>query len=295
MHMSPIAEAGLALMLAIVMFGMGIGLTPRDFRRVVQTPFQVIIGSFGHFVLMPIAALMVVKILNLPWELALGVIIVGSCPSGATSNLINYFAKADVALAIIITSLSTLLCPIFTPLIVTYAGNFINVPAGQAISIDVMRMVGFVIGVIALPVVLGMTLRHFAAKVAAAIEKPFKIFGIVLLLALIAFVIYGNREKFWSMVAMVGGAVVLHNALALLLGYFVPKVLRVPEAQSRTIAIEVAVQNTTLGLALALTFFKEYPNVALPPAIFSLWMYITGLGIAYIWSKRPAPVAPGMG
>ena len=292
MIMNPVALTLLKIMLAVVMFGMGIGLTARDFRRVVQTPGQVLIGTLGHFILMPIAALIVVKVLNLPWQLALGVIIVGSCPSGTTSNLLNYFAKADVALAIIITSLSTLLCPIFTPLIVTYLGGFIDVPAGKEISVPMLQMVQLVVGIIAVPVGLGMLLRKFAANIAAAIEKPFKIFGMLFLLSMIAYVIYENRVSFWGMVATVGAAVVLHNTIALLLGYFVPKALRVPEAQSRTIAIEVAVQNTTIGMTLALAFFDG--TVAMPAAIFSLWMYVTGITIALIWARRPAPVAAGM-
>ena len=292
MQMDPTAKILLVVMLAVVMFGMGIGLTARDFRRVVQTPGQVLIGTLGHFVLMPLAALVVVKVLNLPWQLALGVIIVGSCPSGTTSNLLNYFAKTDVALAIIITSLSTLLSPLFTPLIVTYLGGFINAPVGKEISVPVMDMVKLVVVIIFLPVGIGMLIRRYAANIAAAIEKPFKIFGMAFLLGMIAYVIYQNRAEFWGMVALVGGAVVLHNALALLLGYFVPKALRVPEAQSRTIAIEVAVQNTTLGMTLALTFFDG--TVAMPAAIFSLWMYITGISIALFWARRPAPVAAGM-
>ncbi len=291
MQMDATSKALLAVMLAVVMFGMGLGLTTRDFRRVVQTPWQVLIGSVGHFVLMPIAAVAVVLLLKLPPELALGVVIVAACPSGATSNLINYFAKADVALAVVITALSTLLCPIFTPLIVEYLGGYVT-GGNYAISVSFLEMVKFVAAIIVVPVALGMLLRHYAMKAANAIEKPFKIFGILFLLAMIGLVLYQNRAQFFDVVATVGLAVVLHNLLAFLLGYGVPRVLRVPEAQSRTIAIEVAVQNTTLGMTIAFTYFNG--TVAMPAAIFSLWMYITGLTMAFIWSKRPAPVAPGL-
>ncbi len=284
MQMDETVKVLLKVMLAVVMFGMGMGLTTKDFRRVIQTPGQVLIGTLGHFVLMPLAAFLVVKLLGLPWQLALGVIIVGACPSGTTSNLINYFAKADVALAIIITSLSTLLCPIFTPLIVSYLGQFIGVPADKVLSVSIPEMMGLVVVMIALPVGLGMLLRKFAAKATQMIEKPFKVFGIVFLLLMITLVIFKNRENFLDMVATVGLAVVLHNTLAFALGYFTPKLLGVPETQSRTIAIEVAVQNTTLGMTLALTFFDG--TVAMPAAIFSLWMYIAGLTMAYIWSKN---------
>lgn len=278
----------LKVMLAVVMFGMGLGLVMGDFRRVLKTPWQVLIGTVGHFVLMPAAAFMVVKMLSLPWELAIGVIIVGSCPSGTTSNLINYFAKADVALAIVITSFSTLLCPIMTPLIVSFLGGFIDAPAGAQIVVPIKDMVGLVLVIIAIPVCFGMLLRKFAPKIARALEKPFKIFGILFLLFMIVLVIYQNRITFWGMVATVGIAVVAHNAIAFGLGYFVPKLLGVPEAQSRTIAIEMAVQNTTLGMTLAFAFFNG--TVAMPAALFSLWMYITGLIMAMIWARRPAPL-----
>ncbi|MCE9599746.1 MAG: bile acid:sodium symporter family protein [Spirochaetia bacterium] len=291
MEMNPTVLTLLKVMLATVMFGMGLGLSFRDFRRVLKTPWQALIGTAGHFILMPAAAFMVVKILNLPFELALGVIIVGSCPSGTTSNLINYFAKADVALAIVITSVSTLLSPILTPLIVNFLGGFLEAPPGKEIAVPIKDMIGLVIVIIAIPVGLGMLVRKFAAKAAGVLEKVFKIFGIVFLLGMIILVLYQNRENFWSMVSTVGLAVVLHNTLAFALGYFVPKMLRVPEAQSRTIAIEMAVQNTTLGMTLAITFFNG--TVAMPAAMFSLWMYIAGMTMAMIWARRPAPLHTG--
>lgn len=291
MEMNQTVLTLLKIMLAVVMFGMGLGLSVRDFRRVLQTPWQALIGTAGHFILMPLAAFIVVKVLNLPFELALGVIIVGSCPSGTTSNLINYFAKADVALAIVITSLSTLLCPILTPLIVNFLGGFLEAPPGKEVVVPMKDMIGLVIVIIAIPVGLGMLVRKLSAKVAGILEKVFKIFGILFLLFMIILVLFQNRDNFWSMVTTVGLAVVLHNTIAFALGYFVPKLLRVPEAQSRTIAIEMAVQNTTLGMTLAITFFNG--TVAMPAALFSLWMYMAGMTMALIWARRPAPLHTG--
>ncbi|MBL8019127.1 MAG: bile acid:sodium symporter family protein [Leptospirales bacterium] len=291
MEMNQTVLTLLKIMLAVVMFGMGLGLSVRDFRRVLQTPWQALIGTAGHFILMPLAAFIVVKVLNLPFELALGVIIVGSCPSGTTSNLINYFAKADVALAIVITSLSTLLCPILTPLIVNFLGGFLEAPPGKEIAVPIKDMIGLVVAIIAIPVGLGMLVRKLSAKVAGILEKVFKIFGILFLLFMIILVLFQNRDNFWSMVTTVGLAVVLHNTIAFALGYFVPKLLRVPEAQSRTIAIEMAVQNTTLGMTLAVTFFNG--TVAMPAALFSLWMYMAGMTMALIWARRPAPLHTG--
>jgi len=294
LQFGPVEKILLPVLLAIVMLGMGLGLTPRDFRRILETPFQVILGSLGHFVIMPVAAYLVVILLKLPYELALGVMLVGSCPSGTTSNLVNYLAKGDVALAIIITTLSTLLCPIFTPLIISLFSSIMNVE-GTTISVSFVDMLKTVIVIIAIPIGLGMTIRHFFYKLSEKIEKPYKIFSILFLLFVITFVLYKNRDEFWTMVGLVGAAVVLHNAFGFILGYFIPKALRVPEIQSRTIAIEVAIQNTTLGMTLAVQFFP--PKVALPAAIFSLWMYITGMVMAFVWSrilkaKRPEPGIP---
>ncbi len=281
----------LPVMLAIIMLGMGLGLTFKDFRRILETPFQVMLGSFGHFVIMPLAACCVVFLLKLPFELALGVMLVGSCPSGATSNLINYLAKGDVALAITITTLSTLICPLFTPLILSLFSALMNVP-GNEISISFVEMLKMVLVIIAVPISLGMTLRHFFYKFSQAIEKPYKIFSILFLVFVIVFVLHKNRSEIWSMIGLVGIAVVLHNILGFALGYIIPKFLRIPEIQSRTIAIEMAIQNTTLGMTIAVQFFP--PSVALPSAVFSIWMYITGLFMAYVWSRlRPAQQQSG--
>lgn len=275
----------LPIMLAAIMLGMGLGLTTKDFRRILETPFQVILGSFGHFVIMPIAAFCVVLLLNLPYELALGVMLVGSCPSGATSNLVNYLAKGDVALAVTITTLSTLICPIFTPVILSLFTLVMNEP-GNEISISFIEMIKLVVVIIAIPISLGMTIRRFSEKFSKAIEKPYKIFSILFLVFVICFVVYKNRADMLNTMTLVGAAVILHNILALVLGYFIPKALRIPEIQSRTIAIEMAIQNTTLGMTIAVTFFSQMPAVALPSAVFSLWMYMTGLTMAYIWSRR---------
>ncbi|MFZ5571218.1 MAG: bile acid:sodium symporter family protein [Thermodesulfobacteriota bacterium] len=273
----------LPVMLAIIMFGMGMGLTTRDFRRISETPFQVLLGSFGHFVIMPIAACCVVVLLRLPFELALGVMLVGSCPSGATSNLINYLAKGDVALAVTITTLSTLICPLFTPLILSLFSYIMDVP-GNEISISFIEMIKLVLVIIVIPISVGMTVRRFYYKFSLAIERPYKIFSLLFLVFVIVFVMHKNRNELWNMLALVGTAVVLHNILGFALGYFVPRILRVPEIQSRTIAIEMAIQNTTLGMTIAVQFFP--PAVALPSAVFSIWMYMTGLAMAYIWARR---------
>jgi BASS family bile acid:Na+ symporter len=157
-----------------------------------------------------------------------------------------------------------------------------NVP-GSEVSISFFEMLKMVIVIIAIPIGLGMTLRHFYYKFSQAIEKPYKIFSLLFLVFVIIFVLHKNRNDLWSMLALAGAAVVFHNVLGFALGYIIPKILRVPERQSRTIAIEMAIQNTTLGMTIAVQFFS--PVVALPSAVFSLWMYITGISMAYVWSR----------
>ncbi|TGK02708.1 bile acid:sodium symporter family protein [Leptospira langatensis] len=283
MQFGVVEKALLPTLLAIVMLGMGFGLAISDFRRIFTTPLQTLVGTLGHFVIMPLAAYVVVLLLGLEYELALGVILVGSCPSGTTSNLINYLAKGDVALAVVITSLSTLLCPILTPIIVTFFGSLLDSSGGKVMEISFLEMLKTVIVIIVVPITIGMSVKHRFPNFAKQIEKPYKIFSILFLVFVVVFVTYKNREEFWNMVALVGFAVILHNTFGFVVGYLVPKLLRLGERQSRTISIEVAIQNTTLGMTLAIQFFG--PKVALPSAIFSIWMYITGLIMALVWSR----------
>lgn len=292
MEFGTIEKTLLPTLLAIVMLGMGLGLRLSDFRRILQTPGQVLIGSFGHFVLMPIAAYIVVMVMGLGYELALGIIIISACPSGTTSNLVNYLAKGDVALAVIITTLSTLLCPLLTPLVVSLLGGMLEAPAGQAqMQISFMAMLVTVGKIIAAPVAVGMLLRSYLPGFVQRIEKPYKVFSVVFLLFVIGIVVYRSGGRMLDALPQIGAAVVLLNTLAFALGYYVPRLLGMDVIASRTISIEIAIQNTTLGMTLAVQFFN--PMVALPAAMFSIWMYVAGLTMAAIWSRRlpPAPAA----
>lgn len=290
MEFGTIEKTLLPALLAIVMLGMGLGLQLSDFRRILQTPAQVLVGSFGHFVLMPIAAFIVVKVMGLPYELALGIIIISACPSGTTSNLVNYLAKGDVALAVIITTLSTLLCPLLTPVVVSLLGGMLETAPGQAqMQISFMAMLITVAKIIGAPVAIGMLIRSRLPAFALRIEKPYKIFSVLFLAFVIAFVLSRSGGKMIEALPQIGASVILLNTLAFLLGYFVPRALGMGVIASRTISIEVAIQNTTLGMTLAVQFFN--PMVALPAAMFSIWMYVAGLTMATIWARRPPPAA----
>jgi BASS family bile acid:Na+ symporter len=284
MQFGILEKALLPALLAIVMFGMGLGLLLSDFRRVLQTPGQALVGSVGHYVLMPLAAFIVVSVTGLTGGLALGVIIVGCCPSGPTSNLLNYLAKADVALAVIITSLSTLLCPIMMPLIVAFMSKQLGLSADE-ITVPIGDMLKLVFLIIAIPIALGMTVRNKFPDFAAKVEKPYKIFSILFLLFVIVVVLAKNWDNFLTSLPLVGPAMALHNAVGLVLGFYSGKVFGFGVKQCRTLSIEVAIQNTTLGMTVAITFFS--PESALPGAIFSLWMYVTGMALASYWAKNP--------
>jgi BASS family bile acid:Na+ symporter len=284
MQFDAMVKTLLSALLAIVMFGMGMGLVVSDFKRVLQTPLQALLGSVGHFILMPLAALLVIKLTGLTGTLALGVLIVGSCPSGPTSNLINYLAKADVALAVVVTTLSTILCPILTPFVVTFMSNTLGL-TGTAVSVSYTEMLGLVFAIIAIPISLGMLVRSKFPNFALAVERPYKIFSIIFLIAVIVIVLAKNRTEFLRILPVVGPAMILHNTIGLVLGFYSAKLFGFGTKQCRTLSIEVAIQNTTLGMTLAIQFFE--PDTALPAAIFSLWMYVSGLTLASWWAKRP--------
>ncbi|MDO4992013.1 MAG: bile acid:sodium symporter family protein [Prevotellaceae bacterium] len=273
-----IETSAITPMLGIVMFGMGLTLKPSDFKPVVMHPKDILIGELAQFVVMPGAAWALCKILNLPSELALGVILVGCCPGGTASNVICYLAKGDIALSVAMTGVSTLLAPIVTPALVLLL-------AGKQVDVDVLAMFMSIVQVVILPIVLGFIVNYFLGKLTERITPILPMVSTIAISLIIGIVVSHNAQNILSCSLIVAVVVILHNALGLSLGYLIGRILGIDSKKRTAIAIEVSMQNSGLATSLAASHFAMFPMATVPGAIFSVWHNFSGSIAAQIFRR----------
>lgn len=262
--------------LGVIMFGMGLTLTAPDFALVVKRPLPVIIGVIAQFVIMPLLAVALVKVFGLNPALAVGVILVGCAPGGTSSNVISYLAKGDVALSVTMTSISTLLAPIFTPVLTLWlAGEYLPVSAGS-LAMSIVKIV-------LIPVIGGLLVRVLLKKIIGRVLPVLPWISVIGIALVVAGVVSNSADKLIEAGLLVLIVVIAHNGLGYLLGYVAAHVLRQPERAARTTAIEVGMQNSGLAATLAATYFE--PMSALPGAVFSVWHNISGGLLAMVFRR----------
>ena len=265
-------------LLQVIMFGMGLTLTLGDFTYVFKRPLPILIGVVAQFVIMPLLGLGIAVALQLPPELAAGVILVGCTPGGTSSNVVTYLAKGDTALSVTMTSISTLLAPILTPLLTLWlAGSYMPVNAGS--------MAWSIVKIVLIPVIGGLVIRLLLPKVVEKILPILPWISVLAITSVVIAVIPGSHSALMTAGALVFVAVILHNLFGYTLGYLVGRFTKRSDKQSRTIAIEVGMQNSGLAAGLAQQYFS--PEAALPAAIFSTWHNISGAIFAAISRRYP--------
>ncbi len=255
-------------LLGIVMFGMGLTLSRSDFREVFTRPWEVAIGVVCHFAIMPGLAWLLTTVFHLPPEIAVGVILVGCCPGGTASNVMTFLARGDLALSVAITSVTTLLAPVVTPALVYLL-------ASQWVQVSAAAMFWSIVQVVILPIALGVLAQWALGeeRVKAGVQV-LPLVSVVAIVAIVAAVVAGTQEKLASVGWTVLVVVMLHNCLGLLLGYVLGRVFGLELPKRKTLSIEVGMQNSALGVALATAHFS--PLAAIPSAIFSVWHNISG-------------------
>lgn len=266
-------------LLGIVMFGMGLTLKPKDFKVVFSRPLDVIIGFIAQFLFMPLIAFILIKVFSLPTELAVGVMLVGTCPGGTSSNVITYMAKGDVPLSVGMTAVSTIFAPLLTPLLTW-------VYLRTTVDVNVLAMFLSIVKVVLIPIVLGLIINHFFAKFTQAAVKVLPLISTLAIVAIVASVVSASSAKLLSTTPIIYLVVILHNLLGYATGYCAGKVLRIGEKKSRTLSIEVGMQNSGLATSLAVAHFAQYPLASIPGAVFSTWHNISGAVYANILASR---------
>ena len=265
-------------LLGVVMFGMGITLTWSDLARVARRPGLLAFGMALQYGIMPAAGWLTARALGLGPELAAGVILVGCCPGGTASNVISWLARADVPLSVALTALSTALAVVATPLLT-------DLYTGRAVEVDVAGMMLSIARIVVAPVALGVLVNQRLGARLGGLRAAFPLLSVAAIALIIAIVVALSHARLAETSAAVLAAVALHNGLGLAGGYTLPRLARLPEAQCRTLSIEVGMQNSGLAVALAVAHFT--PLAALPGALFSVWHNLSGSLLAAFWARRP--------
>ncbi|PJF05047.1 bile acid:sodium symporter family protein [Acinetobacter seifertii] len=272
-------KAYIPWILGIIMLGMGMTMTVDDFKGVLQSPKAVLIGVVAQFVVMPGLAFVLCKLFDLPPEIAVGVILVGCCPGGTASNVITYMAKGNVALSVACTSVSTLLAPVLTPAI-------FYLLASQWLKIDAASMFISILQVVLLPIVIGLILRTWLKRQVESYIQVMPLVSVIAIVAIVAAIIGGSKAAILQSGLLILAVVILHNGFGYLLGFTAARFFKLPYADSKAIAVEVGMQNSGLGVALAAVHFAASPITAVPSAIFSLWHNISGPALATYWASK---------
>ncbi|MFM7360866.1 MAG: bile acid:sodium symporter family protein [Cyanobium sp.] len=286
MQSSLLTTVLLPIALAVVMLGMGLGLVPEDFRRILRDPRAVTAGTLCQVVALPLIALLIVRVVPMPAVIAVGLIVLALCPGGPSSNLITYLARGDVALSVTLTAVSSLITVFTIPVLANLALRHylgaeaaINLPVGSTmLRIALITLV---------PTALGMVLRQRLPRTAAALERQVSRLALALLALIILALLIREATNVPGFVLRAGLAVVLLNGLGILAGCLTSRVLGLPAGQRSCLAIEVGMQNGTLALAITAGLLAN-PEMAVPAALYSLVMYISGIGLIVVGRRQTA-------
>lgn len=277
----------LPIALAIVMAGLGLELTLKDFARVTKHPKAVIIALFCQLILLVGIAFLICKLLALPPLLAVGLMLLAASPGGSTANLFSYLYKGDIALNISLTAINALVAALFLPFIVNFSIlHFMN--EGQQLGLQFSKILQVFL-IILVPVAIGMLVRHFAPHIAEKLNRPVRIFAIVFLLIIIAGAIFTERENLLAYLGQIGFATALFCAISLTVGYFVPRLFGISSYQARACAFEIGIHNSTLAMTIALTIMAS-TTIAMPAAVYSIFMYIFATIFGILITRFGPPV-----
>ena len=263
-------------LLGIIMFGMGLTLSLDDFREVVRRPVDVGIGVASQFLIMPLLAVLLTRIIPMSPEVAAGVILVGCCPGGTSSNVMTYLGKGDVALSVACTSVTTLAAPLVTPFLVWFF-------ASQFLPVDAMAMFMSIVKVILVPLALGVLAQKLVPGVVKSAVPVLPLVSVTGIVLIVAAVVAGSKGAIATSGLLIFVVVVLHNGIGYMLGFTAAKLTGMSLAKRKAIAVEVGMQNSGLGAALAAAHFS--PLAAVPSAIFSVWHNISGALLANYFAR----------
>ncbi|WP_416305371.1 bile acid:sodium symporter family protein [Neptunicella sp. SCSIO 80796] len=286
--MSDSSLLALNLILALMMFGIALSLKVEDFKRVFNQPKAPLTAIVAQFLLLPAISWLLTMLLPLPAEVALGVILVGSCPGGSFSNIMTFLSKGNTALSVSITALSSLAAAVATPFnFVLYSSlNPDTASLLRSIHIPVENVLVLVLLVLALPLLLGLITAYYAPRFAERSQQAFKIISLLTLFGFVGAALSQNWQKFSAGANIFMAIVVLHNAIALGIGRITSGLMKLNSADTRAVTLELGIQNSGLGLGIIFTFFDQLGGMAIIAASWGIWHLISGLSLTLYWSRR---------
>ena len=279
----------LNVVLGLVMFGVSLELKAEDFSEALRRPRALLIGLLGHHLVFPAFTYLLVRAIEPRPSIALGMLLVSSCPAGNISNFLTHFARGNTALSVSISTLSTLSAIIMTPINIAFWGGRYEPaqPILRAVAVNPLEMFLHVLLLLGVPLAAGLYVSRRWPRFTARAQQPMKYFSLVFFLLFVLAALGANWQYFLAYVGMVVGVVLVHNASALATGYGMAWMTRLPERDRRAVAIECGIQNSGLGLILIFNFFDGLGGMAVITAWWGIWHIVAGLSLATFWSRRP--------
>jgi len=291
LNFNPTGIAIINAAIGLMMLGVALELKIEDFKRVITSPKAPLIGLVAQFILLPAFTFVLILVIKPHPSIALGMMLVAACPGGNFSNLMTYLSKGNCALSISMTAVSTIAAIIMTPFNISFWGSMNPATADilKQVSLNPWNVFTTVFMILGIPLMIGMTVGHYWPKLAQKVKKPFKIFSLVFFILILCGAIAANWQYFLKYVGIVMLAVLIHNALALNLGYWSGRLAKLDEKDCRAVSIEVGIQNSALGLVLVFSFFDGLGGMAILVAWWGTWHIIAGLVTALIFNLKKLP------
>ncbi|BEQ16603.1 bile acid:sodium symporter family protein [Desulfoferula mesophila] len=289
LNFDPSGLLALNAVIGLMMFGIALDLKLGDFTRIIKSPKAPAIGLGAQFILLPAFTFLLTLVLPISPSIALGMILVASCPGGNLSNMMTYLAGGNAAVSVSMTAVSTGAAVVMTPLNLAVWGSLNPATASilREVSLSPVDVFFTIVMIMGIPMVAGMLVGRWFPGLVDRVRGPFKIFAVCVFLAVVGGALAANWQNFMRYVGLVAVVVALHNAMALSLGYTSARLFRLPPRDVRAVAIEVGIQNSALGLILVFDFFGGLGGMAIITAWWGVWHIISGLTVASFWSRRP--------
>nr|WP_321236816.1 bile acid:sodium symporter family protein [uncultured Psychroserpens sp.] len=282
----------LNIALAIVMFGVALGISINDFKTLLKQPKLVLVGALAQFVLLPLLTFLVIILVKPQPSIALGMMMVAACPGGNISNFMTHIAGGNTALSVSLTAFGTFLAILATPFNFQLYGNLYEPTARilKHVELQPLELVKLVVLILGIPLIFGMLLKHKNDQLASKLSRLLKPISILVFVGIVVIAFSKNTDVFYNYIHYVLLIGISHNVLAIILGFITARSFGLSFREQKTIAIETGIQNSGLGLLLIFTFFSGLGGMAIMAAFWGIWHIISGLILAFYWNYKPSKV-----
>lgn len=278
----------LNIAIGIIMFGVSLGITTADFKRLFQNPKILLVGVFSQFLLLPALTFLAIIIIKPHPSFALGMMMIAACPGGNVSNFYSKMAKGNAALSVSLTAFATLVCIVMTPFNLQFWGSMYEPTNAilKTVELNPFELMKLVVLILGIPLACGMLLNYKKPDLAKKVEKILKPFSMIVFLALIIIAFYENINIFLDYIHLVAALVILHNIGAFIIGFYTAKTFKLDRRDTKTISMETGIQNGGLGLLLIFGFFDGLGGMALLAAFWGIWDIFSGMALASYWGRE---------